>query len=229
MPAEDAMRCGQPNAYARKLLFRVHALEGTKEFTGVAHIEARPVVAHEVGRRGCRLRADLDASGSASARELPSVLQQRIERGSQERGIAFSGEAVGNYYLNHARGLCCLQTPQNAACGRRKIDAYRMKLGAVNPRERQQPLEHARHALGGIEHMLQVAATVRIQLLAAILAQRTREPVDGSQRRTQIMSDGIGQRFELAAGLLQGRKSLFRVRLFIRQSASLPLRSGWQW
>ncbi len=33
----------------------------------------------------------------------------------------------------------------------------------VDAREAQQSLEHARHALGGIEHVLQIAAAVRVQ------------------------------------------------------------------
>src|SRR6185437_1621144 len=105
MPAENSVGTGQPDTYAFEFLLRMHTLEGTEELAGMGHIEAGAVVAHEVGCRRRRLYANLDPSRLAAARELPSVLQQHIECGGQQSGIALGSDAVGNHNFNRAGGI----------------------------------------------------------------------------------------------------------------------------
>ena len=89
------------------------------------------------------------------------------------------GDALGDHRLDGARRLGRAQPIENAARHRRQIERQRMEFRAVDAREAQQPLAHARHPLRGIEHVLQVSAAVRIRTV-----RRNPRSARGQSRRS---------------------------------------------
>src|SRR5258706_7097761 len=58
---DDALHGREPDAGALELLLRMHALKRREQFPGVAHVEARTVVAHEIDAAAlAAFRPDLD-------------------------------------------------------------------------------------------------------------------------------------------------------------------------
>src|SRR6185312_16496556 len=92
--ADDPMRGRQSEAQAFELALRMQALKGTEELAGVAHVEANAVVAHEIDERVTGLHTELDEGWLAATRELPGVMQQRLERRGHQRRIGLGGDVL---------------------------------------------------------------------------------------------------------------------------------------
>ena len=162
----------------------MEALEGAEQLLGVRHVEARPVVAHEVDRAAlARLGADLDAGVRLLARELPGVAEQVGEDHAQQAAVASCHDPAPHGDLHRPARLGGLQLLDHLERDGAEVDLGFFERRAREPRQREQVVDQLPHTLRGVANAVQVVAAAVVEAVAGVLQQRLAEAVDGAQGR----------------------------------------------
>ena len=170
-------------------------LEHAEQLVDVLHVEADPGVADEVdGLAVAGGRADLDPGAGFGAVNLIALSSR------------FSPDALATWPHRHALPAASrFRSPARArrspAPIRRRasadqlvhVDRRRLHFDAAGAREGQDVVDQPAHLDGAVAHHLEHALAFGVELVGIVLEQDAREPVDGPQRRAQIVRDRIGE------------------------------------
>ena len=105
-------RCtvARPIPVPSKFVGGMQALEGPEQLPGIRHVEAGPVVAHEVDRLPAGGDgAEFDARVLAPPGEFPGVAQQVVQHHGEQARIPEPGDALLDHHLRPASGLAGLE------------------------------------------------------------------------------------------------------------------------
>lgn len=136
----------------------VKPLKDAEELRGVGHVEARTVVADEIGSVASLLGGpELDAGERLVSRELPRVAQQILDRCTKQRAVAPLREPVADDELRDTIWLRLFQSLGARAGELAQIHSLVANAEARDAAQREQAIDEPSHVLGGIPHALKVA------------------------------------------------------------------------
>src|SRR5690349_727147 len=205
---DDALHRGQANSGSLKLLLGMQALEGCEQLVDVSHVEADAVVAHVVGSFAVLLRAaELNQRLRIAGAEFPRVLQQVLQRYSQQAAVAMPLQSAGHMepyppfrisLLDHG----CRGERQNA-----KIHGFAPQVAAHDARELQESINQLAHVLAGVADTAQRVLTLRIHFVAVVLQQYLAEAVNAAQGGAQVVRHRVAEGLQFGHAVFQFQRA----------------------
>ena len=205
MALHHAFDNAQADAGACKIDRRVQPLEGAEQLARGGHVKARAVVPDEkhLLATAVGLAAKGDVGGVPLAGELPGVAQQVLQHGVEQHGVALGvqrGLDVQRGVAQRIAFLAPLQHPVGQ-CG--QVHVAQLQRALRHLCQRQQPVDQLDHLSRGTANARQVVLALVAQALAFCLGQQVNKPVDGVERRAQVVGHRVRKRFQLAVDCLQ--------------------------
>src|SRR5438093_12056288 len=102
----------------------------------------------------------------------------------------------GDRDVDRAVPLTPAQPVRDALHGVRHIDGRGLQLLAAEARESEEVVDQLAHSPGVLVDDAQEALRLGLELGAVILEENTGEAVYGSERRPQVVGDGVGERLQ---------------------------------
>jgi hypothetical protein len=131
-----------------------------------------------------------------SARELPGVGQQVLERDAEQGGVADHGQAVGDAGGDTTGRLGAGEIREDAASEGREVDRAGLQRAASHARQADQGLDALLGGASRLPDATHELVGLGRQALPEVLDQRLRVPLDGAQRRPKVMRDRLRERLD---------------------------------
>ena len=88
------------------------------------------------------------------------------------------------------------------------VDLGKVELQSSGAGELEDVVDELSHAAGVVTHHVEQALAFVVQFVSVVFQQNMGKPIDGTQRRAQVVRDGIGKSFQLLVRLFQLRSTL---------------------
>ncbi len=200
----DAMGRCEPDADAGEFVLAVQPLEGLEQLRGMRHVETGTVVGHAEDTAGSVARRfDADACVGCALGVLPRVVEQVAHHDIDHRGVAPGDEVGRNIDVHPPARVARGELFEDPGRQRGHVDAIPVQLPARAARQPQEAVDQRGHVPAAAHDLVEVAARLGIEVVAAILDECLAETGHGAQRCPQIVRDGVGETFEF---LVRGRQ-----------------------
>src|SRR5579859_1447434 len=206
MSLDDPRDSRQTDAGAGEVFVSMKPIEGAKQPVGVGHVESCSVITHVPGLL-VRIEAEADFGVRSLRTEFDRIPKQVFKRHAGEARIRKDGKSGLNDDGNVATLAVLLQFCGHRLCQLADAEALPGDLSTRNARQAQQCIDQLAHALHAAAHTPNVISSYVIDGLCVVFLQGQAEAIDGAQRSTQIVRDGVTESLELTVNAFQLSRS----------------------
>jgi hypothetical protein len=201
----DPLYIGQPDPRALKFSLTVQTLKHAEQLLSIFRIEAGPIVANEdhCPATSILYPTDFDSGLDASAGELHRIGNQIDQHHSQQGTVTPYCRQWRSFPDDIPSFGFGLQIAHRLPDQLVKIDVSLLQFRAPDPGEGKEVLNQSPHPCRGLENRFQMVATVFRKRWAFLLLEQSYKAHDVPQWRSQIVRNGITERFQFLVYGLQ--------------------------